>query len=149
MGVHKHETGGYRAYKKINGKEYQFYSFDEIECNNKQIEFDQLALTTAKVTLFNKNGRFNGFSIGLIIRKNAKPYISARKQIVKRGELHKEEKTIKNTHDSIAWILESWSEYYDLNHKQLMDFSYKIKLAKALYLLDIIKAQEKIGNINE
>jgi hypothetical protein len=36
MAVHKHETGGFRAYKKTLGIEHQLYSFDEAKANEMQ-----------------------------------------------------------------------------------------------------------------
>lgn len=147
MGVHKHESGGFRAYKKINGVEHQFYSYDESECDTKQLEYDALAVKTAKrkgPSLFNKSGRLSGFTIAAQIRKNRTPWIDAKKQITKEGEIQRDQITVKNINDAVAWLVKEWVEFHQLTADQLIKLSGEIKVAKALYLADISKANLKI-----
>ena len=41
MAIQQHKTGGFRAYKKIGGVEYQLYSFDRTAAVNLQAMLDE------------------------------------------------------------------------------------------------------------
>lgn len=144
MSVTIHETGGYRAYKKINGKEYQFYSHDIKECDVKQIEFDLLAFKFKKSKLFNKKGTLTGFTICAVLRKGRAPSIVAKKQITGKNGIEREELKVTNVTDAIAWMLAIFVDFHHLKSEQLIKLSSEIKLAKSIYLVDINKAKLKI-----
>lgn len=62
MALLPHKSGCWRAYRKINGKEYQFYSKDYKIAKTKQEYFDSIAQLHTR-NIFNTSGRLSGVGI--------------------------------------------------------------------------------------
>ena len=152
MGVTLHKHGKYRAYKKINCKEYQFYFSDKKEADRKQIELDELALNTPiplKARLFNKDGRFIGFRVSLYKRKGRKQSIIAKQQITGVNGIVRDSMTHQTNELTWRWIKTRWLNFHNLHVDKLIELSDEIKLARALYESDIIKYKIEIKQKDE
>lgn len=147
MGVTLHKHGQYRAYKKINCKEYQFYFADKNEADKKQAELDELALNTLKPLkerLFNKDGRFIGFRVSLYKRKGRMQSIVAKQQITGSNGIERDSMTHQTNELTWSWIKSRWVKFHNLHVDKLIELSNEIKLAKALYESDIVKCKIEI-----
>lgn len=155
MAVNEHPIGGFRAYKKINGVEHQFYSFERNEADLKQEEFDNLAaeaINNAPTKLFSKTGRFVGFSINAVFRKKRTPKIIVQMQIKKEGQLTRKMITHRTNELTWRWIRREWKDFYEVSIDERIALQNKINLAKSLYEADIstakIKIEDKLKQFN-
>jgi hypothetical protein len=152
MSVTKHKTGGFRAYKKINGEEYQFYSHDINECHVKQHKFDKLAQDTKKITPvkhFDKVGFFFGFSLALRRKKNS--YDCYNYSLFMRKQLYIDDKAMRaqctgNCADMVNFAFNSWCEFFNISDDQLIDYAHKIQKAKSLYTARYHQLKEEMNS---
>lgn len=145
MAVNKHPFGGYRAYKKINGREYQFYSRDRTVAEKKQKELDSLSALKSK-KVFSKCGRFKGVRINLIIRDGRKPKIVACVQVGPYRKQTKKEYVYKGIFEDMwKWIISQWKYYYSLYPQDVIDYYDQIKKAKIIYISDLSLKEEHLN----
>ena len=147
MSVTVHPIGGFRAYKKINKVEHQFYSFDKCEADAKQAEFELLAneaISNAPKKLFSEDGRFIGFRINCCFRRERRTCIEIRQQITGVSGLVRQQTSYKTIELMWQWIREQWVTFHDLSVDELIRFSNEIKRAKALYEADVFNAKVKV-----
>lgn len=136
MSVHKHPTGGFRAYKKILGVEHQFYSKSEELANKEQEKFEVKAAlyTSLKFNnVFSPCGRLMGLRVITINKgqKVIKPVFLL--QVSVNGKQVKTQETIKNKFES-HWrtFIKLWKEHYDLDTKDFIEIKKEIIAAKRL-----------------
>ena len=150
MAVHKHESGGFRAYKKIHGIEHQIYSRDESEAHSQQAKLEEMAQRAIEIApqkIFHKNGKFYGFSIGKVIRKNREPCIYARMQLQKKGEKFRKEFRHQTIELTWAWIRREWKDFYELSVDERIALQDEISIAKSLYEVEIKRAVIELKNL--
>lgn len=149
MAVTSHPSGGYRAYKKIAGKEYQYYSYCFDDANKKQVEFDALSQLKPK-TVFSSCGRLKGCRINIYRRKGRNPIIIGR---IATGPFRNQKSwEIRYTGNfEILWrgIKRDWKEAYKLNSRDMVDYADLISLAKRLYIKDLFKCETEVSEENE
>lgn len=139
-----HKTGGYRAYKKIRGREFQFYSRDKKEADKKQKEFNQLS-ALAKKPPFSTCGRLLGFRIRICTKKGRKPYMAVIMQI---GPYHQQRKRQWKYDGKFEknWqqMKQLWIEEHNLLPCDIADYSKEIRQAKRLYIEDAGRLEEEL-----
>ncbi len=139
-----HKTGGFRAYKKIGGREFQFYSKDKAEADIKQAEFGKLAALKPKQA-FSTCGRLKGFRINLRKKKDRAPYIFVKKQVGKfRNQQTKEWVYSGRFEDEWGKIKTLWAEAHALLPSDLADYSARIRAAKRLYIKDVAVCEAEL-----
>lgn len=133
MSVLPHPTGGYRAYKKINGKEFQFYSFNKAEADKKQEYFNALSSLKSK-NVFSGCGRLCGFRV----RKDRRPERNGSISMVMQTKLRKKEYKYKSNFE-LFWktTKDLWKENYDLTSADMKSYSVQLKTAKRIYIADL------------
>lgn len=147
MGLRTHPTGGYRAYKKIDGVEYQFYSRDYNEAKEKQEYFEQLASLKAK-QVFSACGRLKGCRLNIYRRKGRPAIIIGR---VATGPF-RAQKTLEIRYKGnfeVVWkfIKQEWKKAYKLTSGDMSDYRIEIKEANRLYIYDLGKLESELeGN---
>jgi hypothetical protein len=145
MAVHKHSIGGFRAYKKINGVEYQLYSFDENEALKMQADLDaksKIMSSLKSPKLFSKCGRL----IGLRVRQYKKTNRSMfQLQVSADGKQKKTERIYKNSFE-FMWkmFITFWREHFNLSVVDVREYKVEMKKAKRLYMQDIYNFENKL-----
>ncbi len=132
MACKPHPTGGYRAYKKINGKEHQYYSRSKQEAEKKQKEFDALASLKPK-RVFDISGRL----VGCKIFRHHNGGINMNIQL--KG-LHKSKSLGAYKFETVwGWTKEHWKHHHQLTPADIADYTKELKRAKRIYLNDLSK----------
>ncbi len=144
MAVHKHPTGGYRAYKKINHIPHVFYSHDPQEAAVKQAEFDAKAALNPR-KLLKKTGRLIGFTLRITRRKNRTPKINVHQHLQHKNELVRIQ--IVYTSPVVMWqqILTRFITFHNLSEDTLQTLNHKILRAKALYFADLYRLLDELS----
>jgi len=147
MAVHPHKTGGYRAYKKIHGIEYQFYSLDEHEAQEKQHEFEnksKIANSLKAQSIFAKCGRLIGARFYLDNRPSRKTTIKIRAQFSFNGKQRTTEKTYSGLFEP-CWLhaYNAWRKHFNLTAKDVLDYKMELSQAKRLYIQDVGQLESK------
>ncbi len=149
MGALPHKTGGYRAYKKIKGREFQFYFRDQASAEKKQAELDALASLAGK-SPFSKCGRLLGVRIHLRNREGRKPYIMIKIQIgPHKNQYKKEWKYTGSFEENWTRIKSKWMELHSLSKRDLADYGPELKAAKRLYIQDVAKHEQQLAALGE
>ena len=141
MAVTTHPTGGYRAYKKINGFEHQYYFRRLSDAERKQRDLEALASLKPSVK-FAKCGRLHGIRIYCRARKGRRKYVFASVQI---SPYPKRELLYSGCFEDF-WkdILRTWRECRSLTSADIAGYSKELRVAKRLYLSDFSEADEKL-----
>jgi hypothetical protein len=145
MAIQQHKTGGFRAYKKIGGVEYQLYSFDRKAAINLQAMLDkksQIAKSLRMPKLFSTCGRLVGLRVRTY-KKTNKPTFQL--QFSVNGKQKKIERQYKGSFEN-NWkiFLKLWRDSFNLSALEITEFKSEIIYAKRLYMQDI----SKIENLN-
>lgn len=139
-----HKSGGYRAYKKIAGREFQFYSKDREEANRMQQKFESLAALNVKKP-FSKCGRLLGFRFHLSIRPGKSPYIGVRVQVGPfRNQTRRQWKYSGSFEENWQRMRETWAELHGLQKLDVAAYTQDLKAAKRLYIQDASKFEEQL-----
>lgn len=144
MAVHPHPTGGFRAYKRINGFEYQVYERELEKAQQAQTRLDALAKLSSSPAIAKCN-RLLGCRLRLISRADRAPYIAMR--IVRQNGLKRTYKDIRYKGQfEPFWklVLEHWKSIYEISREDARDLFDEIKRAKSLYLSDLGKLEEQM-----
>lgn len=145
MGALPHKTGGYRAYKKINGREFQFYFRDQTSAEKKQMELDALASLAGK-SPFSKCGRLLGFRIHLRQRAGRKPYIMVKVQVGPHKNQYKKEWKYRGSfEENWAAMKTKWMELHGLSKRDVADYAKELKAAKRLYIQDVAEHEKTLA----
>lgn len=141
--VKKHETGTYRAYKKIFKVEHQFYFKCKAKAQAKQDELEKLSRvyhSCVMPNLFNSCGRL----VNLRVRKYKKTNkVTFQLQVSKGSKQVKVQKLIKSSfEESWAVFFKLWCNHFNLNAIDALDNKEKIKIAKRLYMQDVYAIEE-------
>lgn len=144
--MHKHQTGGYRAYKQINGKVYQHYSFDEQTALKMQSDLNAKSKVVNSLkppNLCSKCGRL----IGLRVRKYKKTdKLVFQLQVTVDGKQKKTERLYKEKFDCVwSVIFKLWRLHFGLSVKDGIDLKEQIAKAKRLYMQDIFNFQNNVS----
>jgi hypothetical protein len=147
MGALPHKTGGFRAYKKVGGHEFQYYSRNKLKADKKQGEYNQLSGLNSK-NVFAPCGRLVGFRIRLRKRKGRTPYILVRKAVGPFREQEIEEWKYSGCFE-YEWekIKKAWAESHSLLPSDIIDYIDRIKVAKRLYINDVAASELKLNKI--
>jgi hypothetical protein len=142
MAIQQHKTGGFRAYKKIGGVEYQLYSFDRKAAVNLQAMLDnksQVAKSLRMPKLFSTCGRLVGLRVRTY-KKTNKPTFQL--QFSVNGKQKKIERQYKGSFES-NWkiFLKLWRDSFNLSVLDISDYKPEIINAKRLYMQDISKIE--------
>lgn len=132
MALLPHSTGTYRAYKKINGKEYQFYFTDLNEAERKQAELDSLAKLNPKPS-FRKSGHIVGFRL----RKDRRPGRGAISMKIQKKDFHKEYKYNGNFNEFWKRTIELWKEINGVTKEDVAGYRKELREAKRVYMKEI------------
>ncbi|MDX1451113.1 MAG: hypothetical protein R3183_01060 [Oleiphilaceae bacterium] len=148
-GALPHKTGGYRAYKKINGREFQFYFRDKASADKKQEELNALASLASKPP-FSKCGRLLGFRIHLRNRAGRKPYIMVKVQIGPQNQQFKKDwKYTGLFEDNWTKMKSLWMELHNLSLRNTAEYAKELKAAKRLYMADVAKYEKELAEATE
>jgi hypothetical protein len=145
MAVHKHPTGGFRAYKKINNVEYQLYSSDEAEAQAMQRELEQMSREMKSLkarTVTSKCGRLKYLRIKQY-KSTARPYFQI--QMTINGKPKRVEALCKQTFE-LDWkrFFGLWLQYVGLSYLDTLDYKTEIKNAKRLYMQDVYNIEHTL-----
>jgi hypothetical protein len=151
MAVHKHTTGGFRAYKKINGIEYQFYSVDENEANEKQRVLEtksRLANSLKSTRLFSACGRLIGVRVYEDKRPSKKWSIKMMVQLTVNGKQFRKEKKYQGSFEPL-WqhALTQWRSNLKLTLVDIFEYKVELSKAKRLYIHDVGTIEDKIQSL--
>lgn len=140
-----HPTGKYRAYKKINGKEYQFYSKNKVEADREQERLERMA-SLAPRRVFALCGRLIGFRVMVRRRQNRSPCIYMQKRIGRQtSPSERGQFTYDQSFEEMwLWAKKEWKAYYALTARDMAEYSHQLKAAKRLYMSDVGKAEETL-----
>lgn len=132
-----HPTGGNRAYKKVGGRELQFYSQNKAEADAMQEKFDSIAALHRKEP-FSRCGRLVGFRFQLRVRKGRQPYICLKGQLGPSGNRKKCEYKYQGSFEQ-SWreLKQIWAQWHGLRPADVADYTDMLKQAKRLYMKDI------------
>lgn len=130
MGALPHPTGQFRAYKKINGVEYQHYFPTLEEAQTKQQNLDTLSSLNPPKHFWN-----SGAMRGLSIRQDSRPgrnnalsfclqCMGIRRDITYRGNFEKTWKEAKN----------EWKRLRGLSPADMVCYKEELKSAKQFYM---------------
>ncbi|CAA0078541.1 Uncharacterised protein [BD1-7 clade bacterium] len=138
MAAHSHPTGRYRAYKKINGREHQFYFRTLEEAQAKQKELDSMARLKPK-KVFADCGRLVGFRF---YRHKRNGHVAMRVQVRIKGKDHRTEYVWRDSFEAL-WnkTIDLWSSLHGLHSTDLRDYREKIRDAKRIYLRDLAELE--------
>lgn len=145
MSASLHPSGLYRAYKKINGKEYQIYrdTQQEADIEQEKLEVKSRLYNSLKgKKVFAKCGRLHGYSIVKERRIGRIPTISWQRQLkIRDGYPCKSRRYYGNF--EIFWleIKRDWAKFNELTPADLADYKHAIKMAKILYMQDVFKLE--------
>lgn len=146
MSVRQYSSELWRAYKKINGKEYQEYFSCYDEAQKRQNELDALSNLTPR-RVFSTCGRLRGVRISARFRKGRKPAIIARVGI---GPFRKQMLAEKRYHGDFeelwSWIKVQWKRGHELMSQDAASYSKELLRAKHLYIQDVVKAEKSLEN---
>lgn len=138
-----HKTGGFRAYKKIAGREYQFYSKDQEIANKKQAELDALSsLKPARV--FSTCGRMIGFRVKYRNRPDRRSRIYISVQVKNAVGRIRNEWPIDDFEQGFRRLKKEWAAAHALLKEDIIDYRQEIKQAKRLYIQDYCAALEQM-----
>jgi hypothetical protein len=145
MAIHQHQTGGFRAYKKIGGVEYQLYSFDLKEAVSLQDMLEKksrIAKSLRMPKLFSVCGRLVGLRVRTY-KKTNKPTFQL--QFAIDGKQKKIEHLYKGDFEN-NWkiFLKLWRDHFTISVHEIIEFKEKIVKAKRLYMQDI----SNVENLN-
>ena len=137
MAVNKHPTGGFRAYKKIFGVEYQLYSFDENHARKLQEELNirsDIAKSLKGTKLFSRCGRLVGLRVRMY-KKTNKPMFQLQYSV--NGKQKKIERMCKQSFETM-WklFLGLWRESLNLSVRDTIEC--KEQMTKALNFKSLI-----------
>lgn len=142
-----HKSGGYRAYKKIAGRELQFYSRDLKEANRMQGKYESLATLNTK-SPFAKCGRLLGVRFGLYTKLGNTPYIQIRVQIGPfRNQRTSQWKYSGSFEKNWRRIKEVWAEFHELQKVDVAGYSKELKAAKRIYIQDAATFESELKAI--
>ncbi|TNC80213.1 MAG: hypothetical protein C9356_14900 [Oleiphilus sp.] len=144
MALHPHPTGGYRAYKKIGGKEFQYYSRDLASAEKKQAEFEALSKLRGR-PVFSSCGRMKGCRITLYKREGREPVIIGK---VATGPF-RQQRVVETRYNGCfselwCWLKETWKEAYQLTSKDVAHYGDALRAAKRLYIRDLGLLEEQL-----
>ncbi len=138
MAAHAHPTGRFRAYKKINGREHQFYFKTLEEAEAKQAELDRMSRLKPK-KVFSDCGRLIGFRF---YRHRRNGSISMRVQVRINGKDHRTEYVWRGSFEELwAKTVDLWAKLHDLHSTDLRDYLPQVRGAKRLYLRDLAELE--------
>lgn len=132
MACKPHPTGGWRAYKKISGREYQYYSRNKKDAEKKQRELDSLAQLKPK-RVFDTKGRLIGFKI----KHHHRGGIDMNMQL--KGVKKSKRLTVHPFETVWRWTLKHWKELNELTTADIAAYTIELKTAKRIYLNDLSK----------
>jgi len=138
MAVTKHETGGFRAYKQINGIVYQLYSFDEHEAQIKQLKLNSksaLFKSLKSPQLFSTCGRLVGLRVRQY-KKTGRPTFQL--QVSVNSKQNKTEHLYKKSFEYMwSTFFKLWRNHFNLSPLDCIEYKKQIVIAKRLYMEDI------------
>lgn len=140
-----HSSGLYRAYKKINGKEYQFYFKKKLDADNKQKELNSLSKLVPK-NPFSSCGRLIGFRLRLRRRKGRKPCIIVRMQVGVSGNQTQAEIRYQDSFEKLWSIMRmKWIEAHSLLPHDVSGYRAELKTAKRIYMQDLSELEDQLN----
>ena len=145
MSALPHSTGRYRAYKKINGVEFQHYFSSQSKADTKQEELELLSKLAHK-TRFRANGSMIGVSFKVERRAGRKKTISVCLNIDKNSR----QLVFKDSFDK-TWgrTIRGWSEMAQLHSRDIIEYREQLRVAKAYYFDKFQVLSTHIKNIDE
>ncbi len=140
-----HPTGGYRAYKKVNGREFQFYSQDKAEADRKQQELNALARLKTK-SPFSSCGRLIGYRIKPEVRMDRNPAVVVKVQIGKKSTSWR---FSPDGSFEAGWhkVVAHWKEAHGLLPQDVAAYASKLRAAKRLYRDDVDLAAKTLASM--
>lgn len=134
MAVQQHPSGLHKAYKKINGFEYQYYYKHKSSADKKQRELDALAALKPK-KVFANDGRLLGFRIKAHYRYG---HLAMCMQLTVEGKRKTKQITCNQAFETVwkqtkRW----WREHHELDQDCFKTYAKELKAAKRLYLNDL------------
>lgn len=152
MAVHPHPTGRYRAYRKVNGVEYQEYYRTKEEADKAQARLDKMAdefyaLQASKV--FSDCGRLINFRFYTRHREGRESAIIMNFQRKADGKLIGSNELRYKGNFEALWreTLEKWKEVNGLLPQDIAHYLPQIKKAKRLYLQDLSERLEQLEQV--
>ncbi|WP_299075472.1 hypothetical protein [uncultured Paraglaciecola sp.] len=138
MAVTEYAPGKFRAYKKIRGRERQFYFASRCLAEKKQAELDSFARLLSR-PVFSRCGRLKGFRVKIDRRRNT---ICVRVQILSEGR-RVDTSIAYNGDFSCLWsdVYAAWKRLHQLNSRDAASYAEKVKDAKRLYFNDVIRSE--------
>lgn len=134
MAVQQHPSGLHKAYKKINGFEYQDYFAKESDADKRQRELDALAALKPK-KVFTTNGRLLGFHIKAHHRYG---HVAMCMQLVVDGKRKTKQITCNQSFERVWRQTKTWwRQYHGLDIDCFKTYAQELKQAKRLYLSDL------------
>jgi hypothetical protein len=145
MAVNKHPSGGFRAYKKINGITHQRYSFDQRFAQKMQDELDAKSRAVNALkgrSIFHADGRLIGLRVRDYKKTNRATF---QLQVLVDGKQKKTERFFKSSFE-VTWkiFFTLWREHYSLSMTDIISYKEKITKAKRLYMQDVYNLDQKI-----
>lgn len=145
MSARLHSPGLYRAYKKINGKEYQVYFKTQKEADKEQKKLEDkshLYNSLLGKKVFRKCGRLWGYSIRLEHRPKRKTAIHWQRQLRRREGYVTKQRTYRGNFARF-WqeIKKDWIDFNELTPADLAGYKSRLKEARMMYMQDIVKLE--------
>ncbi|WP_440874279.1 hypothetical protein [Thalassotalea sp. PLHSN55] len=145
MAVHPHATGGYRAYKKINGIEYQLYAKDENKALALQSQLDKKKRELSSLRspqYFCPNDKLTGIGIRYLTAKKSIVLIA---QFTVNGKQVKRQKTYKGRFEQLwQFAIAQWRAHFNIDTQDYIDMTPQIKKAKRQYIQELGLLEERI-----
>lgn len=139
-----HKTGGYRAYKSIAGRVFQYYSRDQEEADRVQAKYESMAALSKK-TPFAKCGRLSGVRFAVYRRSGRMPQIIVRVQIGPfRNQKTKQWNYRGKFEDNWKKMRQIWAELQGIQKIDLTQYQNDLKQAKKLYIHDVGKLEDML-----
>ncbi len=145
MAVHAHATGGFRAYKKINGIEYQLYAKDESKAlalqhklDKKKVEFSSLRSRQ----YFCPKDKLTGIGVRYLTAKKSIVLIA---QYTVNGKQVKKQKTYQGQFEQLwQFAIKQWREYFNINTHDYVEMMPQIKKAKRQYIQELGQLESRL-----
>jgi hypothetical protein len=144
-----HKTGGYRAYKSIAGRVFQYYSRDPEEANRVQAKYESLAALSTK-SPFSKCGRLLGVRFAVYRRTGRQPQIIVRVQIGPfRNQKTKQWNYKGKFEDNWKRMRQIWAEWHDIQKIDLTQYQKDLRQAKKIYIQDVGELEDRLKTEKE
>ena len=144
MAVNKHPSGGFRAYKQINGVIHQLYSFDECYIQKIQDELEAKSKVMSALkgpSMFHADGRLIGLRVRSYKKTNRPTF---QLQVPIDGKQKKTEHFFKASFEQ-TWTLffKLWREHFTLSMTDTISYKAEVTKAKRLYMQDVYTIENK------